>query len=125
VEYLKEFASYRFHLESGKTQSIPMVCLGRPPLNQKNFEPKDIQKANIQDWWSDYIHPHFKNALCVPLKPPQTEAKTNKITNNAFLYTLEWINPHPSQKLTHIEVHADPARSTSLGILAVTAVLIR
>ncbi len=113
---LHQFARYRFF--SGKTRlgEVPLVALGQPspglsPAGQSQASP------NIQDWWPDYPHMDFApESRMVPL----LEESGGDLERHVYLYTYEWINPHPRQTVDALEVTVDPSASTTLGILAIT-----
>jgi DNA-binding LacI/PurR family transcriptional regulator len=115
---LQAFANYSFHSKKGVVGQVPLVSVGRTPIDRSGAVPAD-RGANIQDWWSDYPHEDFPHARMVPLLEHD---ETNRVNRHVFLYTLEWINPSPKQLLTHMEIEVDPSVPTTLGLLAVTVV---
>jgi hypothetical protein len=119
TRFLSRFATYTFFSGTKKLGEVELVALGRPRYdwNSVQFE-KDIKKANIQDWWGDFPHVDFPGTKQVPIVPPDDETKANRY---AYLYTLEWRNPLPGRTITHMEIQVDPDQSTTLGVLAVTA----
>ncbi len=76
-------------------------------------------KANIQDWWADFPHLDFPNAW----RAPVTEGKPDHPDPHVYLYTLEWRNPTPSQAITHMEISVDAEKPTTLGVLAISALM--
>jgi hypothetical protein len=42
------------------------------------------------------------------------------LPRHVYLYTLEWLNPHPETKITHLEISVDPEQATTLGLLALS-----
>lgn len=115
---LTPFARYTFHGAKGALGEVPLVSLGRQKNDAALAEVAAAGKANIQDWWSDFPHVDFPHSRMVPLLDDGTGA----IKRHVFLYTLEWINPFPSRLVSHLEITADPSVTTTLGLLAVTAV---
>ena len=119
ARFLQSFASYSFF--SGKTRlgSQPLITLGQPfqDAGAKVFSEASL-KANIQDWWPDFPHVDFPHARHVPIVHSESEEIAYR---NRYLYTLEWINPRPNAPVTHMEVEVNPAQSTTLGLLAVSA----
>ncbi|HSH95857.1 MAG TPA: substrate-binding domain-containing protein, partial [Roseimicrobium sp.] len=115
---LSRFATYEFYAGTRRLGSVPLVALGQPPhdWDAAHFE-RNSQKANIQDWWSDFPHVDFPNARQAPVVPSDAEDKTHRY---AFLYTLEWKNPFPDLTISHMEITVDPAQSTTLGVLAIS-----
>lgn len=116
-KYLKQFATYSFFAGKHLVAEIPMVALGRP---QSGTDAEEIAKANIQDWWPDYPPCDFPHARMAPLadeKKPETTGR------HVSLYTLEWINPTPERKITHVEITSDQEQSTTLGVLGMTVLL--
>jgi DNA-binding LacI/PurR family transcriptional regulator len=118
TRFLTPFATYDFYAGTRLLGSVPMVALGQPPYdwNAAQFG-RDSQKANIQDWWSDFPHVDFPGARQAPIVPTDDKDATNRY---AFLYTLEWNNPMPLLTVTHVEITADSGQSTTLGVLAIS-----
>lgn len=112
--YLQEFAEYRFRSRSGVLGTVPLVTLGPVP---GDVQPEEwaaaIRKANLQDWWPDYVQADFPSGrrYVVVHKPMQSYR---------YLYTLEWINPKPQESVEWLEIHVDKALSATLGVLAVS-----
>lgn len=117
ARFLQPFACYSFHGPKSRIASIPLVSLGKPPagFSLKTMNPGD-PSPNIQDWWSDYPHPDFPSAHRVPVK----ETNADGISDYVCLYTLEWINPSPDTRVSHLEITTNPDIATSLGVLAIT-----
>ncbi|HSI09118.1 MAG TPA: substrate-binding domain-containing protein [Rariglobus sp.] len=117
ARFLQPFACYSFHGPKSLIASVPLVSLGRPPAG---FSLKTIQPPtsvpNIQDWWSDFPHMDFPSARMVPAK----ETNDAGLSDYICLYTLEWINPSPETRVSHLEITSNPDIATSLGVLAVT-----
>lgn len=82
-----------------------------PPVKAPALQP------NIQDWWPDFPHMDFPGARMAPIMESRPEDSTFQ---HVFLYTLEWVNPQPGTRVSHLEVTVDPTQSTTLGMLAVT-----
>ena len=119
TRFLSRFATYDFYAGTKRLGSVPLIALGQPPYDwgAAHFE-RDSQKANIQDWWSDFPHVDFPNARQAPIVPEEGDDAMHR--RYAYLYTLEWKNPFPNLKVTHMEVTVDADQSTTLGMLAVT-----
>jgi DNA-binding LacI/PurR family transcriptional regulator len=118
---LEPFARYTFHGAKGSLGTVPLVGLGRQKNDEHLAETAAAANANIQDWWSDFPHVDFPHSRMVPL----LDDGAGPIKRHVFLYTLEWINPFPKRVVTHLEITADPAVPTTLGMLAVTIVKAR
>ncbi|MEY3896707.1 MAG: hypothetical protein RLZZ214_2227 [Verrucomicrobiota bacterium] len=116
-KYLKQFATYTFFAGKRWVAEVPMVALGIP---QTGYDAVEIAQANIQDWWPDFPPCDFPHARMAPLTNENHPAATGR---HVSLYTLEWINPAPDKKITHIEITSDPEQSTTLGILGITILL--
>lgn len=118
TRFLSPFATYAFYSGAKKLGEVSLVALGRPRYdwNSAQFE-KDSKRANIQDWWGDFPHVDFPGARQAPILPPDDEIKVNRY---AYLYTLEWRNPHPGRTVTHMEIKVDNDQSTTLGVIAIT-----
>jgi len=115
---LESFARYTFHGSKGPLDTVSLIGLGRKKNDDRLAETAAAAKANIQDWWSDFPHVDFPHARMVPL----LDDGDGPIKRHVFLYTLEWINPFPKRVVTHLEITADPAVPTTLGMLAVTII---
>ncbi len=116
---LGRFAEYRFVTTGGREWTVPLVSLGMPEDGGSERTVADDGMANIQDWWSDFPHGDFPGARMVPLVERDERAGSER---HVFLYTLEWINPDPSDPLRRMEIRSDVASPTTLGVLAVTVV---
>lgn len=117
---LQRFARYSFHTADGEVGAVPMVSLGRPQSAMESASmDAESSGPNIQDWWSDFPHVDFPHARMAPLMENDVESHVNR---HVFLYTLEWINPSPKKRITHLEIKVDPLVPTTLGVLAVTVV---
>ncbi len=117
-KFLNRFAVYSFYNGRKKLGEVPVVSLGKPPPEITPGEMKQaLSAANIQDWWPDYPHFDFQHSRFAPILE---DGSSETIRRHVFLYTLEWINPSPDGAITHVEVTADPAQSTTLGILGVS-----
>lgn len=117
AKFLQAFACYSFHAAKSRIARVPLVSLGQPPagFSLKTQKPS-AASPNIQDWWSDYPHMDFPSARMVPIKEPNASV----ISDYAYLYTLEWINPSPDLPVSHLEITANPDVATTLGVLAIT-----
>lgn len=119
TRFLSPFATYEFYCGKKKLGEVKMVALGRPRYDWNSAQfAKDSAVANIQDWWGDFPHVDFPGTKQAPIVPPDDETKVNRY---AYLYTLEWKNPHPGRMITHMEIKVDAGQSTTLGVIAVTA----
>lgn len=116
--FLSRFAAYSFFSGKNKLEELPLVSLGRPDPGTKPDElDRAVAQCKIQDWWPDYPHHDFPQARRVPLAQEQN---SEAIQRHVYLYTLEWINPHPEKVVTHIEVTSNIEQPTTLGILSVS-----
>lgn len=118
AKVLQPFARYRFMGAGECLGEIPLVSLGQPSAD---YDPMSIRPgdpvANIQDWWPDFPHSDFPNARMVPIRE---NGEDSRLPRHVFLYTCEWVNPHPDKVVETLEITVDPATSTTLGMLAVT-----
>ncbi len=119
ARFLNRFATYEFYAGKKRLGSVPLVTLGRPPpgYGEAQFE-RDAQQANIQDWWPDFAHIDYLQARRVPIVEGENEGGVHR---HVYLYTLEWKNPFPDSTVTHLKITADSDQSTTLGVLAVSA----
>jgi DNA-binding LacI/PurR family transcriptional regulator len=108
------FAEYSMHFQNGKTARVPLIPIG--PSLEFALKETGRSKPNLQDWWPEYEPRDFPHALYATVYNP---ADPQEYTRN--LYTLEWINPRPQDKLSHIEVSVDPEAGPTLALIAVTA----
>lgn len=103
------FGWYDFVLQGGKTFSVPLVARGMGAALHNTHKP------NIQDWWNDFPQiegPGFKHFVVTDGEDP--------FAYERYLYTLEWQNPTPSNRIREIRISVNPALRTVLGILGIT-----
>ncbi|TVR48500.1 MAG: hypothetical protein EA425_14255 [Puniceicoccaceae bacterium] len=105
------FAWYDFILEGRRPISVPIAARGL------STPPRDALPPNIQDWLSDY--PQFD---APGVKHFAVTAGGDPFKYERYLYTLEWVNPRPSDPLREIRLSSNPALDTTLGVLAITLV---
>lgn len=117
VKWQEPFAEYRMHFASGKSVNISLIPAGvsRPSVQKRStpFNP------NLQDWWphnEPLNYPHAQYVTIFNPADPQEYERT--------LYTLEWINPHPEEEVSFIEIRVDPKAGPALAVIAVTALII-
>ncbi|MET0263424.1 MAG: hypothetical protein ABW223_11035, partial [Rariglobus sp.] len=79
----------------------------------------DAVVPNIQDWWPDFPHMDLPNARMAPIMESE---EAGHLPRHVYLYTLEWINPSPDKVVDSLEISVDSSLSTTLGVLAVTAI---
>ena len=111
------FAHYTIHYEKDSPISLPLVPLG----GSRAFALKHLGslKPNLQDWWQptfepeDFLHAHHVTVFN-PMDPTAYARS---------LYTLEWINPRPKDKVASIVIEVDPKAGPTLALIAVTALL--
>ncbi|HEY9250118.1 MAG TPA: substrate-binding domain-containing protein [Rariglobus sp.] len=118
TRFVSPFATYAFYAGEKLLGSVPLVALGKPPpeCDAARFE-RESRKANIQDWWPDFPHIDFTNARRAPVVEGGADGAASR---HAFLYTLEWINPFPKLKVSHLTITVDTNQSTTLGVLAIS-----
>lgn len=117
---LQTFAHYDFLGPKKRIARVPLVSLGYAHLG---YNPAQLGAGevapNIQDWWPDFPHGDFPHARMVPLIEDEGPGHQ---PHHVYLYTLEWINPEPDKIVDRIEIIVDSNLSTTLGVLAVTAI---
>ncbi|SDU05603.1 DNA-binding transcriptional regulator, LacI/PurR family [Verrucomicrobium sp. GAS474] len=119
ARFLKPFATYSFLRGKKPVAEIALVPLGQPPADHPTGPVSpEFLRANIQDWWPDLPHFDFPEARMAPVN--QSEAG-EAVERHAYLYTLEWINPEPGKPIDYLDIAVNPAQSTTLGLLAVSA----
>lgn len=106
------FAWYDFVLEERRTVSVPLIARGLGALRPNDPQP------NIQDWWNDF--PQFEGE---GVKHYVVTADGDPFEYERYLYTLEWENPSPDRPLREIRISSNPTQATTLGVLAITALL--
>jgi AraC-like DNA-binding protein len=108
------FARYRLIYADKSVAEQPLVVLaGSHP------EETDGCRANIQDWyfsWDQLARVHAKPYDATPLSNPSASSQ--------YLYTLEWINPHPAKLISSLEIVSDGKCATTLAVLAITLVTV-
>ena len=75
-------------------------------------------KPNVQDWWSGFEQQDFPHAKFVTVFNPADPGEYER-----YLYTLEWVNPHPGEEIGRIEARVDPEAGPALALVAVTALV--
>ena len=109
------FAHYIIRYREGPSVSLALIPLGA----SRAFALKHLGslKPNLQDWWRPTFEPEdFPHAHHVTVFNPHDPTAYQR-----SLYTLEWINPRPKDKITAIEVKVDPKAGPTLALVAVTA----
>jgi hypothetical protein len=115
---LSRFATYSFFSGLVLLGETGLVALGQPPPGEESGESwRGADGANIQDWWPDVPQPDFPSAWRVPVPDGESEAEASR---HVCLYTLEWKNPTPERRLTHIVVEVDAEQTTTLGLLGIS-----
>jgi hypothetical protein len=114
----QSFATYTFGSHRQKLGSVELVTLGDRPRGDAT-EAERTPEPNIQDWWSDFPQQDFEHARMAPIL---ISGETAIVHRHAYLYTLEWLNPHPEQQLSYLDIAVNALRSTTLGVLAVTVI---
>lgn len=115
---LAPFATYYFYAGSKCLGSLPLVALGKPTFdNATESLDTNSAEANIQDWWPDFPHRDFTSARRAPILEIDDQ---DVLQSHVYLYTLEWKNPSPNLKITHMEIRADATQSTTLGLIAIS-----
>ena len=116
----KSFARYEFHYNNGTVNRVLLDPIKGAPNPQS--AKKERLRGNIQDWWPSPFIPQFQSA----------HARHYVVTDGGdpflyerYLYTLEWINPHPEKKIKRLVIRSDPEAESTLGVLAITTRLIR
>ncbi len=104
------FASYRWVGADGTAEEISLATLGIG-----HPEEPEGRAANIQDWYFAYDHVTRPQARPYDLKPRSDPTATSQ-----FLYTLEWMNPHPERPLASLEIRSNAGLDATLGVLAIT-----
>lgn len=119
AKYKHPFAKYSFYAGKKRLSQVPLIALGKsPPDVTPAALDEAIQGANIQDWWPDFPHYEFPHARVVPLLENENPEAVHR---HVFLYTLEWINPDPKATVSHLVIESDIEQSTTLGVLAISA----
>lgn len=120
AKFMHAFARYEFRHGKTSLGAVPIVSLGQPP---HDYEPAarraETLEPNIQDWWPDFPHMDFP---CARMAPIVESDEGGHLPRHVYLYTLEWINPRPEKSVDSLEITVDSSLSTTLGVLAVTAV---
>ena len=103
------FSWYDFYLSDHRPISVPMIARGMG-------EPSpDGPAPNIQDWWPDF--PQFNGAGVRHLVVTENG---DAFDYERYLYTLEWVNPHPDTELTTLYIRSNPTMETTLALLGIT-----
>ena len=116
VKWQEPFAEYIVHFKNGRTSKNPLIPVGssRHPSHKQSTR----LKPNIQDWWRSEEAQDFPHAMYAMVYNPAVPLEYERL-----LYTLEWINPHPKEEISFIEIEVDPNAGPTLALIAVTALL--
>lgn len=114
TQWQEPFAQYIMHFKNGKNATVPLIPRG--VLRKTAKKRSALFQPNLQDWWphSEPVnYPHANYAVVFnPADPMEYER---------HLYTLEWINPCPTEEVSFVEVRVDPLAGPALAVIAVTA----
>jgi len=111
----KSFARYEFHYADGTLASAPLVVYKGGPTSRP--AGKKRPQGNIQDWWPA---PQFTQFESAHARHYVVTDGDDPFLYERYLYTLEWINPHPDKKITRLVIRSDPEAEATLGVLAIT-----
>jgi AraC-like DNA-binding protein len=104
------FARYRLIYADRTTAEQPLVVLANA-----DAEETDGRQANIQDWYFSW-----DQLATIHAKPYDATPQSDASASSQYLYTLEWINPHPDKIVAALEIVSNPHCSASLALLSVT-----
>ena len=113
ANWQRPFAEYIIHFKNGKSTAIPLIPIG--PTKDKRHARF---KPNIHDWWRVEEAQDFPQAMSVTVYNPAIPKEYERV-----LYTLEWINPEPSEEVCSIEIQVNPKAGPALALIAVTSLL--
>ena len=109
TENQKTFASYEFHYTNGTVEVVPIEPFKGGASSQPS-EKAQI-RGNIQDWWPSPFVPQLQFA----------HARHCVVTDGGdpflyerYLYTLEWINPHPDETIKSLVIRSDSKSRLSI-----------
>ncbi len=115
VDASVEIGAYRFVYEDGTVEVLPVVPLARPSPETWDAE---VARANLQDWWVGFTHFDRSGVRPLPLFD-----KKNPAVLQRFVYSIEWVNPHPDKALKRIELTSNPEEAAAVLVLAITVAL--
>jgi hypothetical protein len=105
--------THTINYEGRSRHTLPIV-----PLGYRSYQPNSGDSSgtepNIQDWWRDY--PRFNSGTarhCVITRDG------DPLLYERYLYTLEWVNPHPERAIRSITMRAR-SNSASYALIALT-----
>jgi hypothetical protein len=111
-----EAAQYHIIYEDGGEELVSLVSLGFVNrLDAAQLAGRQAQ-ANIQDW-------------SAPLQLEKDDARKVMLTSRDdpmddaavhYLYTLQWLNPHPGKAIREVGMRTDPTREVCVMVLAIT-----
>lgn len=107
-------ALYELLYKDGSRASVEVVPGGSDLPDGPRGERRRAE-SNVQDWWPAF--PQFDNEHSrhlVITSPDEPDLYSR------YLYTFEWINPHPERPIRSLQITALPDTGATLAVLAIT-----
>ncbi len=114
----KKACEYQMVYEDGNKETIEILPMGAGSEHADVLEQLQ-QDSNIQDWWPTMPQFDNENARNVMVVSPQDPLKTVR-----YLYTLQWVNPHPAKTIKELRLISYPKEETSLMVFGITALAV-
>jgi len=113
-----EAAKYTIVYADGSKVTQPIVVFGahsqlKIPDGQLLQALKE--KSNIQDWWPSFEPIRSKHARPVEIINPE-----KPLGYFRYIYSLEWINPHPEKEIKEITLQGNPKLDTIIFVFAIS-----
>jgi hypothetical protein len=113
----KKACEYQMVYEDGSKETIEILPLGAGSEHADVLKQLQ-QDSNIQDWWPTMPQFDNENARNVVIVNPQDPLKTVR-----YIYTLQWVNPHPTKTIKELRLISNPKEETSLMVFGITVLV--
>lgn len=111
----RQFGEYRFVYEDGSSVAVPLIPFGQGSEHMDVLKRLEAE-STIQDWWPampQFEGPNARKVIVASQDKPLDGAR--------YLYTLQWLNPHPEKSIREIRLSSQPEREATVFVLAITS----
>jgi len=110
----QKVGDYTFVYEDGSRAVVDLIPYG---LNSEHLAVNQQRQkdSTIQDWFWGF--PQFENNNA---RKVIVADRKDPLGYMRYIYTLQWINPHPEKTIKEIRLRSDPALPTGIMVIAVT-----
>ncbi|HAU37939.1 MAG TPA: hypothetical protein DCX07_09520, partial [Phycisphaerales bacterium] len=113
----EKIGRYEFVYKDGTTAGVDVVPFGKASIHL-DVNNTLARESNIQDWYPSNPQFENENAKKVIVLDPK-----NPLKHVRYLYTLQWVNPHPDKEIAVIRLMSEPDKHVMLLVLGVTAMM--